>query len=45
MCKWFCTGFINFILKSKILLDYTNLFPPYDCGRADKNTVGLIEDI
>ena len=28
MCGYFCIGFINFMLKRKILLDYTNLFPP-----------------
>ena len=25
MCGYFCTGFINFILKVKSLLDFTNL--------------------
>ena len=25
MCGDFCTGFIDFMLKGKILLDYTNL--------------------
>ena len=26
MCRYFCIGFIDFTLKSKSLLDYTNLF-------------------
>ena len=26
MCTYFCIGFIDFILKGKSLLDYTNLF-------------------
>ena len=26
MCGYFCTGFIDFMLKVKSLLDYTNLF-------------------
>ena len=26
MCGCFCIGFIDFILRNKILLDYTNLF-------------------
>ena len=26
MCRYFCTGFIDFMLKSKSLLDYTNIF-------------------
>ena len=28
MCKYFCTGFIDFMLKGKGLLEYTNLFSP-----------------
>ena len=28
MCRYFCIGFFDVILKSKILLDYTNLFCP-----------------
>ena len=28
MCRYFCIGFIDFMLKDKSLLDYTNLFPP-----------------
>ena len=30
MCGYFCIGFIDFMLKVKILLDYTNLFSPND---------------
>ena len=30
MCGYFCFGFIDFILKGKSLLDYTNLFSPND---------------
>ena len=26
MCGYICTGFIDFILKGKSLIDYTNLF-------------------
>ena len=26
MCRYFCIGFIDFMLKGKSLLDYTNLF-------------------
>ena len=26
MCGWFCIGCVDFMLKSKSLLDYTNLF-------------------
>ena len=28
MCGHFCIAFINFVLKGKSLLDYTNLFSP-----------------
>ena len=28
MCKYFCIGFIDFMLKGQSLLDYTNLFSP-----------------
>ena len=28
MCRYFCTGFIYFILKGKSLLEYKNLFSP-----------------
>ena len=30
MCGCFCIGFIDFILKGKSLLEYTNIFPPND---------------
>ena len=36
MCGYFCVGFIDFMLKGKSLLDYTNLFPPSDYERNDE---------
>ena len=30
MCRYFCIEFIDYILKGKTLLDYTNLFSPND---------------
>ena len=30
MCRYFCVEFINYMLKGKTLLDYTNLFSPND---------------
>ena len=36
MCGYFCTGFIDFILKSISLLDYTNLFSPDEYEKNDK---------
>ena len=36
MCEYFCIGFIDFMLKGKILLDYTNLFFPNEYKKNDK---------
>ena len=36
MCGYFCIGFIDFMIKSKSLLDYTNLFFPNDYEKNDK---------
>ena len=30
MCRYFCIGFIDFVLKDEILTDFTNLFSPYN---------------
>ena len=30
MCGYFCTGFIEFMLAGKPLIDYTSLFLPCD---------------
>ena len=35
MCGYFCIEFINYILKGKTLLDYTNLFSPNDFKNND----------
>ena len=36
MCGYFYLGFIDFMLKGKTLLKYTNLFPPNDYEKNDK---------
>ena len=36
MCGYFCIGFIDFMLKGKSLLDYSNLFSPSDYEKNDK---------
>ena len=36
VCEYFCIGFIDFMLKGKSLLDYTNLFSPNDYENNDK---------
>ena len=36
MCGYFCIGFIDFMLKDRSLLEYTNLFSPYEYEMNDK---------
>ena len=36
MCGYFCIEFIDFMLKGKSMLDYTNLFSPNDNKKNDK---------
>ena len=36
MCGYFFIGFIDFMLKAKTLLDYTNLFSPNDYEKNNK---------
>ena len=36
MCRYFCIEFINYMLKGKTLLDYTNLFLPSDFEKNDR---------
>ena len=36
MCGYYCIGFIDFMLKSKSLLDYANLFSPNEYKKNDK---------
>ena len=36
MCEYFCIGYIDFMLKGKSLLDYTNLFSPNDYKKNGK---------
>ena len=35
-CRHFCTELINFMLKGKSVLEYTNLFSRNDCEKNDK---------
>ena len=34
MCGYFCVGFIDFVLKGRSWLEYTNLFSPNDYEMA-----------
>ena len=36
MCGYYCIEFINYMLKGKTLLDYTNLFSPNDFEKNDQ---------
>ena len=36
MCRYFCIGFIDVMLKGKCLLEYRNLFSPNECKKNDK---------
>ena len=36
MCGYFCIEFINYMLKGRTLLDYTNLFSPNDFKKNDR---------
>ena len=36
MCEYFCIGLIDFMLKGKILLEYSNLFYPNKYKNNDK---------
>ena len=37
MCRYFCIGFIDFMLKGRNLPDYTNLFSPNDYEKNNFN--------
>ena len=39
MCRYFCIGFIDFILSDKILTDVTNLFSPNNFFKNDNMIV------
>ena len=36
ICGYVCIGFIDFMLKGKSFLDYTNIFPPIEYEKNDK---------
>ena len=39
MCEYFCIGFIDFMLKGKSFLDYTNLYSPNEYEKNDKRMI------
>ena len=36
MCGYFFNGFVDFMLRGKSLLNYTDLFSPNECEKNDK---------
>ena len=43
MCGYFCIGFIDFMLASKNLVDFTSLFSSYDLKKNDKTIIKYFE--
>ena len=39
MCRYFCIGFIDFMLAGKTLTEFTNLFPLNDFKKNDDTTL------
>ena len=44
MCRYFCIGFINFMLSGKKLTEYTNLFSPNDFTKNDDIIMSFFKD-
>ena len=44
MWGYFCIGFIDFMLAGKTLIDYTNLFSPYDFNENDSIIFSYFKD-
>ena len=43
MCGYFCTGFIDFMLEGKTLINYTSLFSPYNVKKNDNTILGFFQ--
>ena len=44
MYRYFCVGFINFMLDGKTLTDFTSLFSPYDFDENDNIILSYFKD-
>ena len=44
MCGYFSIAFIDFMLASKKLIDYTNMFSPYDFNKNDRIILSYFKD-
>ena len=45
MCSYFCLGFIDFMLAVKTLIDYANMFSPYDFNKNDRIILSYFKDV
>ena len=45
MFGYFCIGFIDFMLKGKSLLDYTNLFSPNAYEKIDEIILKYFQEL
>ena len=45
MCGYFCIGLIDFTLAGKTLIDYTNMFSPYDFNKNDSNIFSYFKNV
>ena len=44
ICGYFCIGFIDFMLASKKLTDFTSLFSPHDFEKNDTKILSYFKD-
>ena len=44
MCGYFCSGFIDYMIAGKTLIDYTCLFLPHDFKKNDKVILGYMKN-
>ena len=44
MCRYFCIGFIDFMLAGKKLTDFTGMFSPYDFEKNDSIILRYFKD-
>ena len=44
MCRYFCIGFIDFMLGGKTLTGFTSLFSPYDFDENENIILSYFKD-
>ena len=45
MCLYFCTGFSDFMLEDKSVIDFTNLFSPNDFKMVEYNSPNIYRNL